>query len=102
MDRAERAKQFMAFAALKGYDEAVRRIESEYSPRRELSEDMKAELDRTLNSLSEGDRAKAVYFDRGKYISAEGEVLRIDRQGRKMYIDDKILRMDDIFSLFRL
>ena len=102
MDRAERAKQFMAFAALKGYDEAVRRIESEYSPRRELSEDMKTELDRTLSALSEGDSARAVYFDRGRYVSAEGEVLKIDRQGRKIYIDDKILRIDDIFSLFRL
>lgn len=102
MDRAERAKQFMAFAALKGYDEAVRKIENAYSPRRELSEDMKAELDNILNTISEGDRARAVYFYRGSYISAEGVVTKIDRQGRKIYMADKILRTDDIFSLCRL
>lgn len=35
MDRAERAKQFMPFAALKGYEEALRAKEAEVEARME-------------------------------------------------------------------
>ena len=38
MDRAERAKQFMPFAALKGYSEALRKKEREIEYQRLLNE----------------------------------------------------------------
>ena len=39
MSREDRAKQFMPFAALKGYSEALRKKERIIVPRRELSEE---------------------------------------------------------------
>lgn len=36
MDREERAKQFMPFAALKGYTEALRKKEEDFEERMEL------------------------------------------------------------------
>jgi hypothetical protein len=36
MDREERAKQFMPFAALKGYTEALRKKEKSFEERMEL------------------------------------------------------------------
>lgn len=39
MSRAERAKQFMPFAALKGYPEALREKEKIVVPRAEVSEE---------------------------------------------------------------
>ena len=40
MSQADRAKQFMPFAALKGYDDALRAKEKVVVPRKELSEEM--------------------------------------------------------------
>ena len=38
MDRENRAKQFMPFAALKGYPEALRSVEQVWEPQTVLSE----------------------------------------------------------------
>ena len=45
---ADRAKQFMPFASLKGYYEMTRKREHIREPRRELSEDSAEELNRKL------------------------------------------------------
>ena len=45
MDRADRVKQFMPFAALKGYEEAIREREHIIIERSELSEERLDELD---------------------------------------------------------
>ena len=44
MNREERAKQFMPFAALKGYPEALRKKEKVVVPKKELSEEYQEEL----------------------------------------------------------
>lgn len=44
MSREERAKQFMPFAALKGYPDALRKKEKIVVPKMELSEDYEEEL----------------------------------------------------------
>lgn len=41
MDREQRAKQFMPFAALKGYEKALRQKEERIAYREELSEEYK-------------------------------------------------------------
>ena len=48
MSREERAKQFMPFAALKGYEEALREKEKVMVPKVELSEEREAELNQQL------------------------------------------------------
>ena len=48
MNRADRAKQFMPFAALKGYPEALRKKERIVVPRIEMTEDYAEQLDRKL------------------------------------------------------
>lgn len=49
-----RAKQFAPFAALKGFEDAVREKEIIYEPRRILSEERKNELDMKLRMLKPG------------------------------------------------
>lgn len=51
MSREDRAKQFMPFAALKGYEEALRAKEKIVVPKVELSEDIKEVPDRKLQSI---------------------------------------------------
>ena len=50
MSRADRAKQFMPFAALKGYDEALNRKARIPQARILLAEDAQTELDEKLRS----------------------------------------------------
>ena len=52
MDVGHRAKQFAPFAALRGFEESVRKKEILYEPRKELSEEKKQELDGKLKILS--------------------------------------------------
>ena len=47
MSREERAKQFLPFAALKGYPAALRRKEKIVVPKVEFSEDYQERLDRS-------------------------------------------------------
>lgn len=51
MDRSERAKQFMPFAALKGFEELLAEKEKMIVPKIELSEERKAELDDKMRSI---------------------------------------------------
>ena len=51
MERGHRAKIFAPFAALRGFDQAILSKDVQYVPRRILSEEDKAELDRRLTIL---------------------------------------------------
>lgn len=51
MDRANRAKQFMPFDALKGFREALEEKERIVEPKRELSEEQKEEPDFKLRQI---------------------------------------------------
>ena len=54
MSPADRAKQFMPFAALKGYEETLRAKEKVVVPKTELSEEMLEDLDRKLHQIQNG------------------------------------------------
>ena len=64
MSRLDRAKQFSPFAALKGYETALRVKEKVLVPRIELSEEAQAELDRKLHMIAKGDLVTVNYFHR--------------------------------------
>ena len=51
MSRQERAKQFMPFAALKGYEDALRRKEKVTVPKAQLCPERQEELDRILRQM---------------------------------------------------
>ena len=64
MSRAERAKQFMPFAALKGYSEALRRKEKKIVPQIVLSEAQKEVLDWKLHQIRVKDIVTVIYYDK--------------------------------------
>lgn len=78
MGRALRAKQFMPFAALKGYEAALRQRERVVLPRTELGEDAQEALDRALRQIHPGDPVTAVYYDGGMYLERAGLVSKLD------------------------
>ena len=99
MSREERAKQFLPFAALKGYPAALRRKEKIVVPKVEFSEDYQERLDRRLRQIRVQDVVTAVYFLEGEYLKVTGMVSRIDRTARVLKIVNTKIPFDDLYDV---
>ena len=99
MPREDRAKQFMPFAALKGFQEMLKEKERIVVPRMELSEEQKEELDRKLQMLKQNDIVTVVYFHDGEYVKVKGMVSRIDVSSRVVKIVNTKIRFEDIAEI---
>lgn len=95
-----RAKQFVPFAALKGYEEAIRAKERIVVEKIELSEERKSELDFKLHQISKNDIVSVVYFDKDEYIKVEGMVSRLDTEARILKVVNTKIPFEDIYELF--
>lgn len=98
MPLIDRAAQFAPFAALTGYDAAIKETGRLTEERVQLDEDRKAELDRILRLLTEK-RAQAPdasirYFrpdekkDGGAYVTVTGRIRKIDDVERSVVLQD--------------
>lgn len=103
---ADRAAQFAPFAALVGYDDAVRETARLTESRRELSDGALEQLNAKLNyiqeHLDEQPKVSITYFQPdskksgGAYLTCTGIVKRVDdyehtvlmQDGREIFIDD--------------
>lgn len=113
MPRAQRAAQFSPFAALTGYDDAVRETARLTEARVELDRDALDALDRALHALEERIAADKVrpevqirYFvpdERkagGRYVVLRGAVKKIDEySGVLLLTDGKKIPLGDILSI---
>lgn len=82
MSRLQRAKQFMPFAALKGFDSLLAAVARPKEARVELSEDQLAELNRAFQSLVVGDFVRVLYYTGHCYTELVGT---IDLIGKPIY-----------------
>ncbi len=94
-----RAKQFMPFAALKGYEEALRAKEKIVVERIELSEEKKAELDYKIQQIQKNDIITVVYFLKGEYIKLEGMVSQLNKDAKVLKIVNTKISFEDIYEL---
>lgn len=94
-----RAKQFVPFAALKGYEEALRAKEKIVVEKIELSEEKKAELDYKIQQIQKNDMVTVVYFLKDEYIKIEGMVSRLDKDARVLKIVNTKIPFEDIYEL---
>ena len=113
MPQGQRAKLFAPFAALTGFEEAVRAKEIPYVPKRVLAPEAAAALNGTLNRLSRSApaRVKVEYFEvctdknhdacgrMGLYHTLTGVVRRVDPTGRFVMIGDRCIPFDAIGTL---
>ena len=95
-----RAKQFMPFAALKGYEEALRAKEKIVVHRVELSEEKKEELNRKMQQIHKNDMITVVYFSQGEYLQMEGMVSRIDVNAKVLKVVNTRIPFEDIYDLW--
>lgn len=101
MPRSQRAKQFAPFDALVGLRQALKEKEKIRVPRKEISEDMEEEIDRTLRSLEPGKIVTVVWYNslEENYNQITGEVKNADIQKRFLQIEHTHIYLDDIFSI---
>ena len=113
MSRWNRAAQFSPFAALTGYDDAVRETARLTEMPVELDESRRAELNEALRQLhqreAERPAARITYFvyDRykagGAYITDEGPVKKVDPVYHTVTMaDGTVIDMDDIVAVERI
>lgn len=95
METAHRAKIFAPFAALKGFEEAVRKEEIIYEPQIELPEEKKKEIDWKLKRIQRGMQVKICYFEENSEIPGYG--LQKEVHGTVYFFDPAIyLRIGDV------
>ena len=99
MSRQERAKQFMPFAALKGYEDALRKKEKVTVPKAQLCPERQEELDRILRQIRRNDMVTAMYFQEGEYVRLTGMVSRIDGTARILKIVDTKIDFEDLYEV---
>ena len=99
ISQEERAKQFMPFAALTGYDDVLRQKERIYVAEPELSDDMKEEIDRTLHELVPGMMVELVFYSDGAFEKVVGMVSKILPEKMQIIIVKRAVSIENIYSL---
>lgn len=109
MSLQNRAAQFSPFAALTGYDDALREIARLTDRFVELDEDRKQEIDRQLyyihEHLTQKLPVKITYFvpdskkEGGSYVTLEGHVQKIDENLREIRMNDTEIPINKIYQI---
>ena len=99
MSRLQRAKQFMPFAALKGFEALLSAVARPKEPRVELSEDQLEELNTVLQSIRCGDWVRVVYYDKHKYTELIGPVEVLNRRLQIVSVQGVEISFRDIKEL---
>lgn len=96
MPRTDRASQFMPFAALKGFEEALREKEHIEVEKIILTDEALQYLDYQVSLLKVGDKVTVIYFDNGAYITKTGIISKIKKDARYLTVVTTDISFDDI------
>ena len=110
MPMSDRAAQFAPFAALTGYDAAIKETGRLTDEKIELDEEALTALDMKyqflMDALDDAPEVTITYFQPderkagGKYISAVGVVRKVDDFERRITMQDGAkIQMDDVLSI---
>ena len=110
MPMSDRAAQFAPFAALTGYDSAIKETGRLTDERIELDEEALTALDRKyqllIEALDDAPEVTIIYFQPderkagGQYVSATGTVKKVDTFGRRILLQDGTrIPLDSVFDL---
>ena len=95
----ERARQFMPFAALRGFEELIQRESASPTPRRELS-DYEAELlSKKMRRVEKGLLVRVTYYKTDSYVTLDGMVSEIDFTMRHFRVIKTVIPFDDVLDI---
>lgn len=97
--RADRARQFMPFAALTGYYEIIKERERVAESRRDLSEEELQILSDKMGKVNKGDMVTVTHYVEYKYVETTGLVSNIDLIYRTITIVKNKIPFDDIIDI---
>ena len=98
---ADRAKLFIPFDALTGFDEALRKKEKCVKKRLALSEDQIEYINEILSQLECGDLVELKYYRdcESGYVTTSGKISTISAERNCLFIDEKRIRFKDIYDI---
>ena len=102
MPASLRAKQFAPFAALKGFEDALREQEKICVEKKEVSEEKAREINEALKTVSPGDRISLTYYKNKQYLSLVGVAEKFDLSMKYLEISGEHVTFDDIFEIEKL
>lgn len=94
-----RAKQFMPFAALVGFEREIEKKEKMKEDRRVLSEDRMEELDWTLKKITEESNVSIIYLCGDEYVQEKGWVVYNDIEKKTIRVSDSRIKYEDIYDI---
>lgn len=95
----ERARQFMPFAALRGYYDLIREAEYVPEPRRPITEEHSRTLSETAARIKPRTIAQATYYDGRAYRTITGAVSQISCDLRIIRILKTTISFNDLWEL---
>ena len=101
MTRADRAKQFQPFDAMKGLQEALRDREEKHSrvPRHDISEEQQAKNAAFFAALEKGMRVRLDCYRRFHDVTLCGTVTAVSLPYRCLSLDGEKISFDDIYTI---
>lgn len=98
---SDRARQFMPFAALRGYYDLIRERERkrELQPRRELTEEEALVLSQKFAQVKRRSMVSVTYYDGEAYVTVKGLVSDIDEAARAITVVRTRIFFDDIVDI---
>lgn len=101
MPPSRRAKQFAPFDALKGLKEAIAAKERHIESRKELTEEMMIEINKSLSELRRGQCVTVVYYGsmEQEYLQLTGTVVKVDPYWGYLQIDRVGIDFEEIYRI---
>ena len=95
----DRAKIFLSFAALKGFEDALREKERIIVEKKIISDEMRLTISYRLNAIKKKDMVKVVFFNDGEYVEIQGLVSKVDSINQELTVVKTIINFNDIYEL---
>lgn len=98
----DRARQFMPFAALKGYYDLVQSRERVEEPFHVLTEEESLALSQTVARLKKGAVVRVVHYEEGAYVTTCGALSQVDTVFRSLTVVKRRIEFDAVRSIEEL
>ena len=97
--KADRARQFMPFSALRGFGKMIAEQTREKTPKRELSEYDAERLSRKMAMVEKGDLVRVTDYDPDAYVTLDGIVSDLDVPMRRLRVIKTVIPFDDVIDI---